>query len=415
VRRRSRIGLPVLDGPLAGLTGFCDLTPVASGGTSQVFRAYQSALDRLVAVKVIGSAAVDPRSRARFERELSVTGRLGTHPLVATVLDHGVTEAGYPYLVMPWYDAGSLEDHLRRHGRMPVPTALAMGVRVALALAHVHGQSLVHRDVKPGNVLLSTLGTCVLADFGGVTRQRDAAAATIVVSPLHVAPEVLGGEVAAAAGDVWSLCSTLCTALTGVPPSVIAGTGGQLVRDLTRLAEPPSPLTGPGIHAALSDLMLAGLSPRPQDRPGAEQVAAGLQGVQAELGLAVTDVADALAGNTKAWVCNAASTAAPPPAAPQTAPTGGSGRVAADAAVDTLLRPAPTAQAGRWSLATAARAAVGAAVGAGVAVALLVAGRGVLLPDHRTAGAEPSPAVVQRVSDAVSTTRPEGVAGPPSR
>src|SRR4051812_1152835 len=104
---------------LADLSQFTDVVLVASGVTSQVFRARQPAMARLVAIKVLTSTG-DRAVRVRFDRELATVGQLGWHPQLVTVLESGVSPAGVPYLVMPWYGRGSLADELTRRGPLPV-------------------------------------------------------------------------------------------------------------------------------------------------------------------------------------------------------------------------------------------------------------------------------------------------------
>ena len=369
VRRKQSLTSSLAHQP-AGLSGFADIRPVATGGTSQVYRARQPAMDRVVAVKVISAAAADPRARARFERELAVTGRLSSNPLFVTIHGHGVSDAGYPYLVMPWYDGGSLADALRRGGPMPVPAAVALGVRLAAALDHLHGEGLVHRDVKPGNVLLTSAGDPVLADFGGAARERDAQTATTVVSPLHVAPEVLGGRAATARSDVWSLCSTLCTALAGFPPFVVAAPGGHLVRDMTRLDAAAPPLTRPDVPAALRDLLVAGLDPRPEQRPSARDVVTALRGVQASLGPPAVPT-----GTPSLPVPTGTPSLLPAAPAAAAVPI----RVAGDA---TALRPPPATPPGPSWRTTAGLGAAGALAGAVMALGVLATGSAVLGPDR---------------------------------
>jgi serine/threonine-protein kinase PknK len=398
-------------GAIAALSEFTDAEPVAAGGTSQVYRARQPAMDRVVAVKVLGLTVADPRVRSRFEREVAITGRLSEHPLFVTLYGHGVSAAGYPYLVMPWYDAGSLADVLQRNGPISVPAALAVGVRTAAALAYVHVQGLVHRDVKPGNVLVTSLGESVLADFGGAARERDAQIATSVVSPLHVAPEVVLGGPATASADIWSLSSTLCTALAGLPPFVIAGSAGNLVRDMTRLAAPAPPLTRRDVPDGLRDLLVNGLDPLPERRPAAAEFVDRLHAVQASLGLPMTQI--------PAWRPASIAPTLPRPAPPpSTSPFSPSSLPAAspDGDATILRRPAPVAHTRSWP-ATVAMATAGAVAGALTAAGVLFTAREVL-PSGSAAETTRPPmvaTVVQPDSVPLNTTKSDGPGGPPSR
>ncbi|MGL5850747.1 MAG: serine/threonine-protein kinase, partial [Phycicoccus sp.] len=135
------------------LPGYADAVEIARGADSVVYRARQVALDRDVAVKVL---QVDDRATAaRFRRELELTVRLGRqHPHIVTVLDTGTTAEGRPCIVMEYLERGSLQDVLRTGGPLPSADVVRVGTVVADALAFAHAQGVLHRDVKPQNVLV---------------------------------------------------------------------------------------------------------------------------------------------------------------------------------------------------------------------------------------------------------------------
>ncbi|WNV84443.1 protein kinase domain-containing protein [Umezawaea sp. Da 62-37] len=198
------------------LAGYSDFRMVAQGGEGTVYRARQDGLGRDVAVKVL--AAADDATLARFRRELEITVRLGRqHPHIVTVLDTGVVQ-GRPCIVMEFHDLGSLHDRLLARGPLPVADVVAAGVAVADALAFAHGQGVLHRDVKPQNILVLPTSH-VLADFG-IARAVDAghSASLQLVSYRHAAPQTIDGQKPAVADDLWSLGSTLFTLLDGKPP-----------------------------------------------------------------------------------------------------------------------------------------------------------------------------------------------------
>lgn len=202
--------------PAISLPGYSDFRLVAHGGEGTVYRARQDGLGRDVAVKVLD--VTDPGTVARFQRELEITVRLGRqHPHIVTVLDTG-SIAGRPCIVMEYYDLGSLHDRLTEHGPLPVAEVVAAGIAVADALAFAHGQGILHRDVKPQNILVLPT-SYVLADFG-IARGADAghSASLQMVSYRHAAPQMVEGHPPAAADDLWSLGSTLFTLLDGQPP-----------------------------------------------------------------------------------------------------------------------------------------------------------------------------------------------------
>ncbi|MGG5259427.1 serine/threonine-protein kinase [Phycicoccus avicenniae] len=206
--------------PAAGpelLPGYDGAVEVARGADSVVYRARQKALRRDVAVKVL--QVDDAATAARFRRELELTVRLGRlHPHVVTVLDTGTTADGRPAIVMEYLERGSLQDTLRASGPLPAADVVRVGKVIADALAFAHGQGVLHRDVKPQNILVLPT-SWVLADFG-IARLADSGATASVeqFSYRHAAPQVLDGVPPTAADDVWSLGSTLFTLLDGRPP-----------------------------------------------------------------------------------------------------------------------------------------------------------------------------------------------------
>ncbi len=209
-----RSGLSVDDAP--SLPGYRDFVPIARSEGSEVYRAFQAGVDRPVAVKVL--LLDDPEAVARFQRELDITVQLGRqHPHIVTVIDTGTTAAGRPCIVMEHYDRGSLHDRLRAGGPMPWGEVLAAGSVVADALSFAHRHGVLHRDVKPQNILVLPT-SYVVADFG-IARRIDAARTTSVewFSFRHAAPQVLDGDPPAVADDLWSLGSTMFTLLDGQP------------------------------------------------------------------------------------------------------------------------------------------------------------------------------------------------------
>ncbi|WP_157528464.1 serine/threonine-protein kinase, partial [Nocardia sp. NRRL S-836] len=203
--------------PGIALPGYSGFRVIAQGGEGTIYRARQDGLGRDVAVKVL--QVTDPATLTRFRRELAITVELGRqHPHIVTVLDTGTLPDGRPCIVMEYYERGSLHDRLRAMGPLPVQDVVAAGVAVADALAFAHGQGILHRDVKPQNVLVLPT-SYVLADFG-IARGADAghSASLQMVSYRHAAPQMLEGGTPSFADDVWSLGSTLFTLLEGKPP-----------------------------------------------------------------------------------------------------------------------------------------------------------------------------------------------------
>jgi eukaryotic-like serine/threonine-protein kinase len=291
------------------LPGYRDFALVARGGDSLVYRASQDGLDRPVAVKVMLLDADGAEGRAtltRFQRELEITVRLGrAHPHIVTVLDTQVTGGGQPCIVMEFYDLGSLHDQLRAHGPLPPSAVVHAGTVVADALAYAHGQGVLHRDVKPQNILVLPT-SYVLADFG-LARRVDAghSASLERFSYRHAAPQVLDGEVPTVADDVYSLGSTLFTLLDGRPPFAADDPEEDTALAYLRRArtEQPRPIRDVGAPPELLAIVDRCLTKAREDRfPDAESLRTALAAVVTE---------------ARAW---APGTALPAPVAPEPAP-----------------------------------------------------------------------------------------------
>lgn len=192
----------------------CD-SVIGRGGFGVVYRCREPDLDRTVAVKVL--TAFDGANTARFLREEHALGRLTGHPNIVSALRVGRGAAGHPYIVMPYYAQGSLADRIRTAGPVGLEVALRWGVKLAGALASAHRADILHRDVKPANILLTDYGEPVLADFGiaHLPGSFETAAGLVTGSPAYVAPEILAGRSPTAAADVYGLGATLFAALTG--------------------------------------------------------------------------------------------------------------------------------------------------------------------------------------------------------
>lgn len=297
--------------------GVTSLQPVATGGNSTVYRAWQPELDRWVAVKVLGVTLADSRARARFLRECSAVGRLTGHPNIVTVLASGVTRSDRPFLTMDLFERGSLADLVAKSGPVSVELALRYGVKLAGALETAHRGGILHRDLKPENVLVSRFGEVGLADFG-IATLGEARGATEAFTATHAAPEVLDGRPATAAADVYGLGSTLWAALAGRLPFG-DGADGPLKLMLRVLQEPVPSLGRTDVPPAVEEALQLAMAKEPEKRP-ASAMALGqqLQRLQADLGLPVSDLVvpddlDHLAAPTPADV-ELWKRAGPPPA-----------------------------------------------------------------------------------------------------
>ncbi len=257
-----------------GIDGLSALAMVGSGGSSTVYRARQDALDREVAVKVV-HAAWTMETRERFEHERELMGRLSGHTAIVPIFETGITKRGEPYLLMPYYHRGSLFRLMRDRGPLPWPEAGFLLETVALTLADCHREGIVHRDVKPGNVMLTRHLHPRLADFGiALPLDMATSPATVAYTPSYSPPEAFEPGVAAPTIDVYGLGATLWALLAGRAPS---GDDGDHGEDGDRRSDPeadgdrgragPIGAPRPDLPGGLADLLERSLDPDPGGRP----------------------------------------------------------------------------------------------------------------------------------------------------
>jgi eukaryotic-like serine/threonine-protein kinase len=193
---------------------------IAHGGMGDIYRARDSMLDREVAIKVLAERyAEDEANRQRFTREALAAARLSGDPAIVTIFDVGEWE-GRPFIVMEYLGGGSLEDRLRK-GRPPTSQALAWLEQTARALDTAHAQGIVHRDVKPGNLLLDEAGDVHVADFGiasAAGMDSLTMAGTVLGTAGYLSPEQAQGDRATAASDRYGLGIVAYELLTGRRP-----------------------------------------------------------------------------------------------------------------------------------------------------------------------------------------------------
>jgi serine/threonine protein kinase len=258
--------------PLAGRYHLAE--QVGRGAVADVFRAHDNRLGRSVAVKLF-RADRDPVARLRFVEEIRVLARL-SHPWLVPILDAGVA-GERPYLVMRLVEGQSLRERLRV-GPLTAPAVASLGARLANALGHVHRNGLVHRDVKPSNILLDDTERPYLVDFGialSAGAPRLTAADEIVGSAAYLAPEqVHGGELGPPV-DVYALGLVLLECLTG--ELAYPGTN-KLDVAFARLQHPPH--VPPGLPVELGVLLTAMTQPEPPRRPTARDCAQGLLAIE---------------------------------------------------------------------------------------------------------------------------------------
>ncbi len=280
------------------IPGVEDLTEVGRGGMAVVYRGRQPAFSRDVAVKVVVVAGVDDRTRQRFEQECQAVGALSEHPNIVTVHGAGETAEGLPYLVMGYQPGGSLADRLHRDGPLPWAEVADIGVKMAGALESAHRAGVLHRDVKPENILVSPFGEPVLADFG-IARVTGAthltASGMVTGTPAHTAPETLRGEAPTAASDVYGLASTLHQLLSGMAAFVRPTDESTLAIMNRVLADPPPDLSALGVPTALAQVVARGMAKEPAQRYAtARDFGQALRRAQEVLGISPTPMPVAL-------------------------------------------------------------------------------------------------------------------------
>ncbi|AXB48423.1 serine/threonine protein kinase [Amycolatopsis albispora] len=249
------------------------LERIGAGAMGVVWKAEDQRLDRVVALKELilphtpgapDAAGLVAEASARAMREGRIAAKL-THPSAITVFDV-VTDNDRPVLVMEYLPSTSLAEVLARRGRLGAEEVAAIGAQIAAALAAAHESGIVHRDVKPANVLMSDDGVAKLSDFGISRAAGDGtltATGVVAGTPAYFAPEVARGEDADSRSDVFSLGATMYHAVEGAPPF---GVGDNQIALLYRVATgefPPPEHAGP-LHGLLTRMLDADPAARPE-------------------------------------------------------------------------------------------------------------------------------------------------------
>ncbi|RKS80339.1 serine/threonine-protein kinase [Motilibacter peucedani] len=333
---------------------------LARGGMGEVWRAVDTRLGREVAVKVLHSAyAGDSDFHERFRAEARNTAAF-SHPGVAQVYDFGEAD-GTPYLVMELVAGEPLSTVLDRQGAIGVPRTLDVLAQTARALEAAHAVGVVHRDVKPGNLLVTPDGTVKVTDFG-IARAADAlpltATGTVMGSAPYLSPEQAHGRAATAASDVYALGVVAYECLAGHRPFV-GETAVDVAAAHAQDAPPPLP---PAIPTPLKELVLAMLGKDPAARPDDR---------------AVAERAEALRGAGAAGAVGtltSAQTAALPPLRPDPTPTRAQ-QLAPPVGAQSALRPfTPEPRRRRGALVALVTAAVVIVAGGAYGLSLALTG-----------------------------------------
>ena len=273
--------------------GFVDAREVGRGGFGVVYRCNQPRLGRLVAVKVLTQSSAD--HLARFLREQQAMAQLTGHPNVVAVLHVGETSRGHPFLVMGFCARGCIQDRIKHHAALRMDETLRLGVKIAGALECAHELGIVHRDVKPANILLTDYGEPALCDFG-IARVSDGdqfvtGTGIFAGSPAFIAPELIEGDAPSPATDVYALGATLFCCMTG-HAAHDRRPGEHIASQLLRITTEPLPdLREHGVPDEVARVVERAMSRNPAQRPSAVQLGEWLQQAQVSLGLPVDDMA----------------------------------------------------------------------------------------------------------------------------
>ncbi len=244
------------------------LEPVGSGGMADVYKAHDPKLDRIVAIKILHhKLATDAEFLKKFQQEARGAGRL-THPSIVGIYDVG-NDGGRHYIIMEYVAGETLKDLIRREGKLPVMEALRIAREIAGALAHAHANNLVHCDIKPHNILVTSEGWVKVADFG-IARAISSSTMTyngnVVGSVHYFSPEQAKGTKITPKSDVYSLGVVLYEMLTGRIPFNGETTVSVALKHLQE--EPVAPRQiDDTIPPIVEAIVLKAMSKNPEDRP----------------------------------------------------------------------------------------------------------------------------------------------------
>ncbi|HSC91216.1 MAG TPA: protein kinase [Gaiellaceae bacterium] len=267
---------------------YVDAEPIGHGGMGEIYRATDTLLDRDVAIKLLAARyAGETEVRERFTREALAAARLSSDPNVVTIFDVG-EHAGRPFIVMEHLPGGSLEDVLARDGAQPPGRALAWLSQAAGALDRAHAQGVVHRDVKPANLLLDRSGDVHVADFGIASAaglDSFTRPGTVLGTAGYLSPEQARGERATPASDRYALAVVAYELLAGTRPFARDNPTAEAAAHV-QAPVPPISGAGAGLPRELDAVFARALAKEPGERYGscAELVSSLRHALDAEAG-----------------------------------------------------------------------------------------------------------------------------------
>jgi serine/threonine protein kinase len=247
---------------------------VGRGGMSEVYRGFDAQLGRPVAIKRLRpDLVINPVFRSRFRREAQAAGKL-SHSAIVAVYDTGedrdATGSTIPFIVMELVEGRSLRDVLREEGKVSSLRALELTARVLDALACSHGAGIIHRDIKPGNVMLTNTGGVKVADFGIARAVSDSSgtatmSGAVMGTAQYLAPEQARGETADVRSDIYSVGCLLYELLVGRPPFTGDSMVSIVFQHISDLPSPPS-AANPDVSTDIDAITLKALAKEPADR-----------------------------------------------------------------------------------------------------------------------------------------------------
>ena len=272
------------------LPGFSYVRALGSGGFADVFLYEQNMPRRQVAVKVMLSEVVNDHVRQMFQAEANLMAQLSTHPSILTVYQASVSADGRPYLVMELCSAVLSERY--RKDRLPVAEVLRIGIKIASAIETAHRAGVLHRDIKPTNILTTAYGHPVLSDFGiAATLAESEQTESVGLSIPWSAPEVLMDETAGSiSSEVWSMAATVYSLLAGRSPFEVPGDSNKSADLIARINRAkPEPIGRADVPPRLELILQRAMSKRPENRPRSVlELIRELQSVETELGVPQT-------------------------------------------------------------------------------------------------------------------------------